>query len=100
MTDLDLDAIGETEVRHCLARGDYHTPIEISVINKWLQIKDRENIFLKKCRDASISSALDASKSSRQANYIAIFAVMIALISNYHQINSFFELVLNFLKSK
>ena len=98
MIESDLDEIGEAEVRHRLSRGDYHDPSELSVISKWLRRKDEANKFLESCRNASVSAALDASRSARRANFIALFAAIVALMSGHAQIKEFFGLMLDLVK--
>ncbi len=98
MTDAELEEIGETEIRHRLERGDYHAPAELSAVKKWLQGKDKEREFLAACQRAGISSALDASRAARRANFIAIVAVVIAAIGAHEKIASLFGALINSVK--
>ena len=98
MMESYLNEIGEVEIRHRLDRGDYHDPVELTNISKWLRSKDDENRFLEACRKASVSAALDASRSSRHANYIAMIAVFLALIANHQIIRSFMSSIFAFIK--
>lgn len=98
MTDAELEEIGEAEIRHRVERGDYHAPAELSTVTKWLQRKDKEHDFLAACKRASVSSALDASRAARRANFIAIVAVVIAAIGAHEPIASLFSAIFNAVK--
>lgn len=81
VTTSDLDALGEAEVRHRLERGDYHDPVEISAVSKWLKKAEKERLFLAECERASRSSALVAEKSAKRANFLAWAALIVSIIA-------------------
>jgi hypothetical protein len=96
MTDIELEDVGDTEVRHRFDRGDYRDPEEVKRVKKWLRAKDKERDFLAACERASMLSALEASRAARRANLIAFLALIISAISAREQLTA---IVGAFLKS-
>jgi hypothetical protein len=88
MTDAQLEEIGDVEVRLRFERGDYLDPAELKTVKKWLQTNVKEREHLAACKRASISSALDATRSARRANVIAILALVISAAAAHDQIDT------------
>ncbi|MPZ78253.1 MAG: hypothetical protein GEU77_17215 [Deltaproteobacteria bacterium] len=96
-TDLvmELDRIGEAEVRTRLARGDFGMlgSTKSRAVNKWLASKESERLTAKETRALSISEeatsiahkahsiAAEALSHSRRANVIAMIAMICSVIA-------------------
>ncbi|MHB0918993.1 MAG: hypothetical protein ACYC1G_14580 [Thiobacillus sp.] len=81
MTESEMSALDEKDLRHRFERGDFHGSSDSLLAQQLLHAFDRENEFIKKCERAAVSQALDAKTSATRANTIAIIALVMATIS-------------------
>lgn len=93
----DLDDLGYAEVRHRLDRGDYLDPPELKSVKKWLRRQEKEREFIVACERASISSALEAGRTARRANCIALSALLISAISACEHIGALLTSILGYI---
>jgi hypothetical protein len=81
MTESEMAALDEKDLRHRFERGDFHGESESSTAVRLLRAFDREHEFIKKCERAAVSQALDAKTNAARANTIAIIALVMATIA-------------------
>jgi len=81
ITDEELDELGAAEVQNRLDRGDWIDTSEIRAVNSWLRKAKKEQEFLKKCERAAVSSAFNAKQLPVLTNVIALFALVVSVIS-------------------
>ena len=77
-----MEELGEVEIRHRLARGDYHSPSLRAKVCTWLKNKEDQQKFDKACEQATKSAHLDANRQGIITHRIAVIAVIMAAISN------------------
>lgn len=91
MTDFDLselEDLNEDELRHRFERGDFVAQDDIKKVKRLLKKHEKEREFLKACKKASISSALVAQRRSRNANILAVAALVVSIAGLVWQIFS------------
>lgn len=91
MTDFDLsklEDLDEDDLRHRFERGDFVAQDDIKLVKRLLKKHKKEREFLKSCEEAAISSALVAQKRSRNANILAVAALVVSIVGLVWQILS------------
>ncbi|MER2527137.1 MAG: hypothetical protein ABTR07_04325 [Candidatus Competibacter denitrificans] len=91
LPDLELEQVGEDEVRRRFMRGDYADPSVSSRVNAWLARKASERRFIVLCKKAAEESALDSQRRATKAHKVAIFAAIMAAIANLLAIIALFR---------
>ena len=82
MTKEEMGELDEQDLRHRLARGDFHSAAESDEAAKLLRAFDKQAKFLSECERAAKSSAFDANRNAQKANNIAMFAAIMATIAS------------------
>ena len=81
ITNEELDSLGEAEVEHQLARGDWCDETELLIVKSWLRRAERKRKFQEKCERASVSSALDAKRLAILSTLVSLGALVVAIIA-------------------
>lgn len=82
MSDFDLselEDLDEDELRHRFERGDFVAQDDIKLVKRLLKKHKKEREFLRACEKASVSSALVAQRRSRNANILAVAALVVSI---------------------
>lgn len=75
----EIEDLNEDELRHRFERGDFVSKDDIKLVQRLLKKHENEREFLKSCERASISSALIAQRSSRNANILSGVALVVSI---------------------
>jgi len=81
ITNVELDELGEVEVRHRFVLGDWVDESEIRTIQRWLRKAEKEHLFLQKCERASKAHALRTIRLSYISALIALLSFIVATIA-------------------
>lgn len=91
MSDFDLSELEDLdgdELRHRFERGDFVAQDDIKLVKRLLKKHEKKREFLKACEEASVSSALVAQRRSRNANILAVAALVVSIAGLLWQVFS------------